>query len=338
MSDPTTPVKWGILGAARIADGAVIPGMLKSDRCDPIAIGARDRSRAQAMADKHGIPKAYGSYDEVLADPEVEAIYVALPNHLHIEWARMAADAGKHVLIEKPGALRAEEYGALDGVDPALRISEAFMVRQQPRWIRLREILRSREYGAPLTFSSLLSFMMTNERDFRQKPEWGGGAHYDLGCYTAMAARYVFDVEPNRIFAAMEKNANGIDMFTSVIMDFGGGRQATFMVSLATASSQSIQIVCEKAFINLPQAYVPSRIEQNTIVIDTSQDHANSEAHDIEFPALDQYEEEVTNFSRAIRGEDVPYFDLTDARANAAVTDAVFASAASGTWADVKGA
>lgn len=338
MSDPAAPVKWGILGAARIADGAILPGMTKSDWCQPVAIGARDQSRAQAMADRHGITKAYGSYDEVLADPQVEAVYVALPNHLHVEWARRAAEAGKHVLIEKPGAMRAADYAAFDGVDPTLKISEAFMVRQQPRWIRLREILRTGEYGRPLTFSSLLSFMMTNAQDFRQKPELGGGAYYDLGCYTAMAARYVFDSEPKRVLAAMEKNANGIDMFTSVIMDFGGGRQASFMVSLAQASSQSIQIVCERAFINLPQAYVPSPVKPNRILIDTSADHANSDIHALEFPALDQYEAEIGNFARAIRGQDVPYFDLTDARANAAICDAVFASAASGGWAHVKGA
>ncbi|MFC3631566.1 Gfo/Idh/MocA family protein [Paracoccus angustae] len=332
------PVKWGILGAARIADGAVIPGMINSAHATPVAIGARDLSRAQAMADRHKIARAWGSYDEVLTDPDVEAVYIALPNHLHVEWARRAAEAGKHVLIEKPGAMRADEYAALEGIDPALKVSEAFMVRNQPRWIRLREILRGDEYGAPLTFSSLLSFMMTNDQDFRQKPEWGGGAYYDLGSYTAMAARYVFDAEPRRVMALMQRNAAGIDLFTSVIMDFGDGRQATFMVSLAQASSQSIQIVCERAFITLPQAYVPSRKEPNLIQIDTSADHANSQITTLEFPALDQYEEEITNFSRAIRGEDTPYFDLQDARANAAICDAVFASAESGDWADVKGA
>lgn len=337
MNTQVSPVRWGILGAARIADGAILPGMVNSRYCEPFAIGARSLERAKAMAHKHGIARAYGSYEEVLADTEVEAVYIALPNHLHVEWARKAADAGKHVLCEKPAAMRAEEFAKLEGVRSDLKISEAFMVRQQPRWIKLREILKSEEFGRPMTFSSLLSFMMTNEADFRQSPEFGGGAYYDLGCYTAMTARYVFDAEPKRVFAATQNNAAGIDMFTSVIMDFGTGRHATFMVSLAQASSQSIQIVCERAFIQLPQAYVPSRVHPNTITVDTSSDHANSNIHTLEFPALDQYEEEVTNFSRVIRGEDLPYFDLADARANAAVADAVFESAKSGTWVDVKG-
>ncbi len=335
MSDNIAPVRWGILGAARIADGAVIPGMVNSRYCDPVAIGARSWDRARAMADRHGIARAYGSYEEVLADPEVEAVYVALPNHLHVEWTRKAADAGKHVLCEKPAAMTAGELAQLKGLDPKLKISEAFMVRQQPRWIKLREILRNGDYGRPMSFSSLLSFMMTNEQDFRQKPEFGGGAYYDLGCYTAMTARYVFDAEPKRVFAAVERNSGGIDMFTSVILDFGDGRHATFMVSLAEASSQSIQIVCERAFIQLPQAYVPSRVNPNAIAIDTSADHASSIVHMLEFPPLDQYEEEVTNFSKAIRGADAPYFDMNDARANAAVADAVFASARSGSWIDV---
>lgn len=337
MADVSVPVRWGILGAARIADAAILPGLARSPYCRAVAIGARDGERAQAMAERHGVSRAYGSYQQVLDDPDVEAVYIALPNHLHVEWTRKAADAGKHVLCEKPAAMTAAEFDRLDGIDPALKISEAFMVRQQPRWIALRKLLQGGEYGRPMSFSSLLSFMMTNAGDFRQKPEFGGGAYYDLGCYTAMAARYVFSAEPRRVFATMERNAGGIDLFTSAILDFGDGRHATFMVSLAEASSQSIQIVCERAFITLPQAYVPSRVDPNVIAIDTSADHANSNVHRQEFPALDQYEEEVGNFSRAIRGEDVPYFDLKDARANAAIVDVAFASARSGTWIDVKG-
>jgi predicted dehydrogenase len=336
MSYDRQPVRWGILGAARIADGAVIPGMVRSPVCDPVAIGARSHERAVAMANRHGIPRAYGSYDEVLADPGVEAVYIALPNHLHVEWTHKAADAGKHVLCEKPAAMTAKELDQLNSVDPTLKISEAFMVRHQPRWVRLRQILEAGEYGKPLSFSSLLSFMMTTEKDFRQVPEFGGGAYYDLGCYTAMAARYVFGSEPKRVVTATKINPVGIDLSTSVIMDFGDGRHATFMVSLVQASSQSIHIVCERAFISLPQAYVPSRVNPNTITIDTSADHANSNAHSLEFPALDQYEEEVTNFARVVRGEEVPYFGISDARANAAVADAVFSSAKLGTWVEVK--
>jgi predicted dehydrogenase len=132
--------------------------------------------RAVAMAERCGIAKAYGSYDALLADSEIEVVYVALPNHLHVEWARKAADAGKHVLIEKPAALTRADLAALDGVDPGLRIAEAFMVRHQPRWQALRLRLTSGAHGEVRTVSSLLSFMMTKTDDFRTRPEWGGGA------------------------------------------------------------------------------------------------------------------------------------------------------------------
>lgn len=333
----TEPVRWGILGAARIADAAILPGLTNSAACAPFAIAARDEARARSMADKHGVQNAYGSYDALLADPQVEAVYIALPNHLHIEWARKAAVAGKHVLIEKPAAMRAADFIALDGIDPSLKISEAFMVRHQPRWQALRTLLMAGEYGAPMTFSSLLSFFMTNPKDFRRKPEWGGGAYYDLGCYTAMAARFIFGIEPQRAMAKMQVDASGIDVFTSVILDFGAGRQATFSVSLAQAAAQPMEIVCERAVLSLPQAYVPSRTAPSAIVIDSTIDLSVSNTERREFPAVDQYEAEVTNFSRAIRGEDVPFYGLSDARANAAIADAVFASARNDKWVDVQG-
>ncbi len=335
MSEAFEPVRWGVLGAARIAEGAVLPGMTQSRYCAPIAIAARDAARANAMAERRGLPKSYGSYEALLADPEIEAVYVALPNHLHVEWARRAADAGKHVLVEKPIALTAAELAALHGLDPDLKVAEAFMVRHQPRWQALKEILRSGQYGDPRTVSSLLSFMMTNADDFRTRPEWGGGAIYDLACYTVMAARFVFGREPVRALAECNRDGRGIDMFSSVILDFGQGCHAIMAVSLAQASAQTLQIVCERGFIDLPKAYVPSRTEPNLIHIDISADHANSDVTTRAFDPLDQYEAEVSNFARAVRGEDVPFYGLDDARANMAVIDAIFVSAEKRGWASI---
>lgn len=332
----TNPVRFGILGAGRIAEGATLPAMTNSDACAPVAIADYDHARARAVADKFNIPKVYKSNDEVIADPEVEVVYVALPNHLHVEWAAKAAHAGKHVLVEKPIALKRKDLDAFDGVDPKLRVAEAFMVRHQPRWQALREIIGSRKHGAPRTVSSLLSFMMTKTDDFRTRPEFGGGAVYDLGSYTAMAARFIFGREPKRVFAESELDGRKIDMFSSVILDFGGGDHAIFAVSLAQASAQTLQIVCEGAFIELPKAYVPSRTEPNLIHVDLSQDHAKSDLTTLSFDALDQYQAEMTNFARAVRGEKVPFYGLDDARANMAVMDAIFASAASSDWVKVE--
>jgi predicted dehydrogenase len=335
MNEAFKPLRWGVLGAARIAEGAVLPAMTRSRYCAPVAIAAQDATRATAMAEKFGLPRSYGSYDALLANPEIEAVYVALPNHLHVEWARRAADAGKHVLVEKPIALTGAELATFGGVPSGLRIAEAFMVRHQPRWQALDEILRSGEYGEPRTVSSLLSFMMTNADDFRTRPEWGGGAIYDLGCYTAMAARLVFGREPLRALAECNRDQRGIDMFSSVILDFGQGCHAIMAVSLAQASAQTLQIVCERGYIDLPKAYVPSRTEPNLIHIDISADHANSDVTTRAFHPLDQYEVEVSNFARAVRGESVPFYGLDDARANMAVIDAIFASADKGGWANI---
>ncbi|UXM94433.1 Gfo/Idh/MocA family oxidoreductase [Bartonella sp. HY329] len=332
MAEITQELHWGIIGAARIAENAILPALIKSPYAKPHAIASRNTARAKELASKFHIAKIYDSYDALLEDDDIDVVYIALPNNLHVEWMEKAIKANKHILCEKPAAMNYRSLEALKNDKIHLKISEAFMVRQQPRWIRLQEILASKIYGEVKTFSSLLSFMMSDDPDFRQDPKMGGGAYFDLGCYTAMAARFVFQKEPLRVMALMEKNAAGIDLFSTVILDFGDGCHASFLVSLASASSQSIQIVCEKAFINLPQAYVPSRQLPNLIQIDTSTDHANSKLEIIEFPALDQYEAEVTAFSQAVLGHDVPFYGLDDALANARIGDAIFKSANSGQW------
>jgi len=330
------PVRWGILGAARIADSAILPGIAQSSHAQAVAIAARELSRAQVMASKHGIDQAYGSYEALLADKTVDVVYIALPNHLHVEWAKKALQAGKHVLCEKPATMTRAELEQLRGLDRHYKFSEAFMVRHQPRWQALRKLLADNTYGEPLAVSSLLSFNMTNADDFRQKPEWGGGAYYDLGCYTAMAARFVFGKEPERVQTLMHKNTAGIDLHCSVIMDFGSGRNAIFNVALVGASSQTLDIVCERAYIRLPNAYVPSTTQPSQLIVDTSTDHANAHPVSTEFAPLFQYEREVSNFCKAVRGEDTVFYGLDDALANAAVADAVFASAQNGAWANVQ--
>jgi len=336
VSSENNPVRWGILGAARIADGAILPGIVQSSNAKAVAIAAREMQRAKTMADKHGIDQAYGSYEDLLNDANVEVVYIALPNHLHVEWAEKALQAGKHVLCEKPAAMTRAELEQLRGLDSQYKFSEAFMVRHQPRWQHLRRLLADNTYGQPLALSSLLSFHMTNTDDFRQKPEWGGGAYYDLGCYTAMAARFIFCREPKQVQALMHKNAAGIDLHCSVIMDFGNGRNAIFNVALVGASSQTLDIVCERAYIRLPNAYVPSTTSASQLIVDTSTDHANAHPVAAEFEPLFQYAQEVENFSKAVRGEETVFYGLDDALANTAVADAVFASAQSGAWVAVQ--
>lgn len=331
LSKPS-PVAWGILGAARIAAAKTIPAMLASPWCEAKAVAARDLTRAKAMADQFAIPTAYGSYEALLDDPAIEAVYIALPNHLHVEWALAAARKGKHVLCEKPISMTAAEARELLSAPRGVKISEAFMMRQQPRWEALRAILREGTYGKPRSVQSLLSFFMSNAEDFRNRPEFGGGAIYDLGCYTAETARYIFEEEPKRVMAVAELDANGVDIFATAVLDFGGGRHATFTVSTAMASSQTLHIVCDKGFIDLPKPYVPPRSEPSQILIDTSASHDLSMVTATTFEAADQYELEVTNFSKIIRGESAPFFGPDDAIANMRILDAIFAAIRSGGW------
>lgn len=332
MSLFENPVKWGVLGAARIADGAVVPGMTKSAYSVPHAIAARDLDRAQSFAARHGIAKAYEGYEALLADPDVEAVYIALPNHLHIHWACKAVDAGKHVLIEKPAALEASGIDALDGLDPTRLVSEAFMVRHQPRWIEMRDLLRSGEIGAPVSFVAALSFTMDSPDDFRHIPDNGGGALYDLGCYTAMAARYVFEAMPERVMALADFSATGVDFNTTVMMDFGSGRHGTFTVSLSDAATQVMNVTTERGAVLLPEAFVLSQERESRMEVSRGGDLGSMTLECRAYPVADQYMLEIENFSRAVRGLDAPFFDMADARENAELAQAILTSAKASEW------
>lgn len=326
------PVRWGILGAARIAAAKTIPAMKASPWCHVQAIGARELSRAQLMAKEFGIESAYGSYHEVLDDPNVEAVYIALPNHLHVELAAAAAAKGKHVLCEKPIAMTAEQAKVLLKAPGGVKISEAFMVRHQPRWEGLRDILHYGLYGRPKAVQMHLSFSMNNPDDYRHRAEYGGGATYDLGCYTVMTARYVFEREPLRAIALAANDQHGVDAFTSALLDFGDGCHASFTVSTAMAAAQTFHVVCERGFVELPKPYIPARSDRSHIHVDIGASHDSSDVITTSFDAIDQYESEVTNFSKAIRGEKAPFFGVDDAVANMNVVDALFASLKSGRW------
>src|SRR5437660_7088708 len=191
-------VKWGVLGAASIATKKVIAGMQKGESSEIAAIASRDLKKAKDAAKKLGIAKAYGSYEELLADPEIEAVYNPLPNHLHVPWSIRAAEAGKHVLCEKPIALSVAECRTL--IDArnriGVKIGEAFMVRTHPQWIRAREIVRSGEIGDVRAVMATFSFFNRDPKNIRNVPEWGGGALMDIGCYAIQFSRFVYGQEP----------------------------------------------------------------------------------------------------------------------------------------------
>src|SRR5947209_3745973 len=198
-------VKWGVLGVAKIATNRVIPGMQRGLLCDIAAIASRDADRAEAAAEQLGIAKAYGSYEEMLADPEIEAIYNPLPNHLHVPWSTRAAEAGKHVLCEKPIAFDAAQTRELIAArDRAgVVIGEAFMVASHPQWLRLTELVRGGRIGKLMSAVGTFTYVNLKPENIRNIREYGGGALYDIGCYPIKTSRMVFGEEPLRVAATI---------------------------------------------------------------------------------------------------------------------------------------
>jgi predicted dehydrogenase len=221
------PVRWGVLGAANIAVKKVIPAMQRSELSPVVAIASRDLAKARAAAEELGIARAYGSYEQLLADPEIDAIYNPLPNHLHVPWSIRAAEAGKHVLCEKPIALSASEARELLAVRDrtGVQIGEAFMVRTHPQWHAVRELVASGRIGELRLVVGHFSYYRRDPADIRSRAEWGGGALMDIGCYPVMLSRWIFGAEPIDVVAALERDPDlGVDRLASGILRVPAGQ------------------------------------------------------------------------------------------------------------------
>ena len=242
-------VRWGVLGAAGIALKKVIPAMQKCERARIVAIASRDLAKAQSAAGALGIANAYGSYEELLADPEIEAIYNPLPNHLHVPWTIRAAQAGKHVLCEKPISLTADQAKPLIAVrdTTGVKIGEAFMVRTHPQWLRARELVQSGSIGELRAFSAFFSYRNLDPSNIRNILEYGGGGLMDIGCYPINTSRFVFGAEPDRVLGFITRDAvMKTDTLTSAILDYQG-RHATFTCSTQLVPYQRVQILGTRA-------------------------------------------------------------------------------------------
>src|ERR1700716_1548721 len=239
------PVRWGILGAAKIALEKVIPGMRESALAQVVGIASRDLARARAAAKRLEIPRAYGSYQELIDDPDIEAIYNPLPNHLHVPWTIRAAEQGKHVLCEKPIALTAREARELlEARDrTGVQIGEAFMVRTHPQWLKVKEIIASGRIGELRLIAGHFSYYRRDPEDIRSRVEWGGGALMDVGCYPITISRWLFGAEPTDVIGLMERDPEmKIDRLTSGLLRFERG-QATFSCATQLVAYQTMQIL-----------------------------------------------------------------------------------------------
>ena len=327
-------IRWGVLGAANIAVKKVIPGMQGSELCEIAAIASRDLSKAQEAAKALGIAKAYGSYEELLADPEIDAVYNPLPNHLHVPWTARAAEAGKHVLCEKPIGITAAEAETLIAVRErtGVKIAEAFMVLCHPQWVRLRELLRDGRIGELRVVQGVFSYHNVDPANVRNQAEIGGGGLLDIGCYMVLAGRYGFEQEPERVVSSIDRDpVMKTDRLTSAMMEFAGG-QAVFTCSTQLVPFQRLEFLGTKGRIELevPVNAAPER--EARLNVDTGADLYGGGMTTETFPLCDQYGLEGDAFSRAIlENTEVPV-PLEAAVKNMAVIDAIFRSGRSGMW------
>lgn len=333
MTD-TSPLRWGVLSTAKIARVHVVPALQAAPGHEVVAVGSRDLDRATAWADDLGVATAHDSYEALLADADVDVVYNPLPNHLHVDWSIAALEAGKHVLCEKPlGLDTADAQRLVDAAaaHPDLVCMEAFMYRFHPQWIATRDAVRSGRIGELRSIQTWFSYFNDDPENVRNKPEWGGGALLDIGCYPISQARWLFGGPPVRVSALIERDPRyGTDRLTSAMLDFGEGRSATFTVATQLHGHQRAQIqgTTGRIEVDIPVNAPADRATAVTVVSGGDTDVT------LHGPA-DQYGLQGDAMARAIAGDRDAATPLADAIENMRVIDAVFASAESGGWVDV---
>lgn len=326
-------VRWGIVSTAAIGMQKVIPGIMKSAHSEVVALASRDIAKAKSALADLGLSgaRAYGSYEELFADPEIDAVYNPLPNHLHVPVTLAAARAGKHVLCEKPIAMNAREAEQLRGAPEGILIEEAFMVRHHPQWHRAREIVRSGELGRVHLVRGVFLYFNDDPSNVRNMADIGGGGIYDIGCYCVISGRYLFEAEPQRVVCLVDRDPKfGTDRLASVIADFGAGRQLTFVCGTQSASRQSVEAIGPRGSLELVIPFNAPLGGEAALLVGSTFDR-NLYRREVT-PAVDQYTLEAENFALAVLGERRMDHGVDDAILQMRVLDAIFRSEKSGGW------
>jgi predicted dehydrogenase len=328
----TEAMTWGVLGAANIALKKVIPGMQGSPAVRFAALASRDLAKAEAAAASLGIPKAYGSYEALLADPTIEAIYNPLPNHLHVPWTLKALEAGKHVLCEKPIALTADEAKALIAARDrsGKQVIEAFMVRQHPQWLRARALLAAGAIGPAKLVQFTFTYHNVDPSNVRNQADIGGGGLYDIGCYAITLGRFLFGAEPSRAAGLIDRApVMGTDRLASALVDFGGGRQLVFSCSTQLHPFQRLEVFGNAGRLEVPIAVNANPEDVAKLAVDRGGDRDPAKVTIESFPLCDQYRLQGEYAVEVFRGA-APDYPIENAIANMAVIDAIFRSAETG--------
>ena len=326
-------LKWGIISTANIGTEKVIPGIQGSKLNDVVAIASRNEEKARAAADKLGIARSYGTYEAMLADPDIDVVYNPLPNQLHVPLSLAALDAGKHVLCEKPIAMDAKEAEALSARPEKPYLMEAFMVRFHPQWLRAKEIVESGEIGEVTNIQTTFSYYNMDPANIRNIPETGGGAVYDIGCYAIVAARFFFGAEPKRVVSIVDRDPTfKTDRLTSALMDFGDGRQSSWTVSTQHVPFQRVNIFGTRKRVEIIIPFNAPANEETLIRIDDGSALDMSSAKTETIRSCDQYGEQADAFAKVVLGQTPLPYGPADAVQNMKIIDAIYRSGNSGAW------
>ncbi len=326
-------LKWGILSTAKIGTEKVIPAMQNGERCEVVAICSRDLARAEQAAKELNIERAFGSYEELLADPNVDAIYNPLPNHMHVDWSIKAIEAGKHVLCEKPIGLSSTEGQRL--VDaaakhPNVKVMEAFMYRHHPQWHKTKQIIDAGGVGEFRTIQSFFSYFNDDAENIRNQKDIGGGALMDIGCYNISLSRFLFDQEPKRVMGLIEWDPKfGTDRISSGFLEFANGT-STFTCSTQLSPHQRIHAfgTTGRVEIEIPFNAPP---ERPCKIWHQSQENIE----EIELPQCDQYTIQGDLFAKAVQDDTPMPTPLDDAVKNMKVIEAIIESSQERKWVEL---
>ncbi len=322
-------LNWGILGTAKIAQEKVIPPMQAANHCRVTAIASRNADTARATAERLGIPRSHGSYEALLADPGVDAVYIPLPNHLHVDWTIRAADAGKHVLCEKPIGIDTQDAQRLASVQArtGVFIQEAVMVRTHPQWLKVRELVRDGAIGRLQAIHGIFSYHKTDPHNIRNVADYGGGGMLDIGCYPITTSRFVLGTEPQRVAALIEYDPDlGVDRLGSALLDFPGV-QATFTYGTQLAPHQRMQFFGDTGWIDVEIPFNAPADRPSRLIL-TNGDGRQT----IEVETCDQYGVQAERFAQAVLAGHPQPVPLADSLANMRVIDAAFRAGRSGRW------